>query len=969
MHQTEIASSPLQPGPTVRKRPRLSPIVRALEAAARGELPPALPVRGRGPSARLARAANRLIERQRELYSAIAAAAEGTAPPAGTDPPVGQLGVAREHVALLAWQAQQAAKVAAALDRGDLSRSMSLETPGGAPLEGQARRTALSINSLVRRLAAIRSEVIRIAEEVGTAGRLGGRAEVEGASGAWKELVDGVNLLAANLTAQVRNIALVTSAVARGDLSHKITVPAHGEILELKETINDMVSQLRAFAAEVTRVAREVGTDGNLGGQARVHGVSGTWKDLTDSVNMLAGNLTAQVRNIAAVTTAVANGDLSRKITVDARGEILELKSTVNGMVDQLRAFTAEVTRVTREVGSHGAFGEQAHVPDVAGSWKDLTDSINDMIVDLRESTRANEEQDWLKTNLARLSGLMQGQQDLTPLATAVLAELAPQVGSQYGSLFVARREGGQTVLELVSSYGQADEDATRRRFALGEGLVGQCARERRTLVVEDLPEGYVRVRSGVGEAPPRALIVVPLLFQGEVRGAMELASFKSFTTGHRALLDHLAQGLGVVLNTIATNMRTQELLEELRTSNAELEKRTAELEDKARQVALVSRYKSEFLANVSHELRTPLNSLLILAQLLADNEGKNLTAEQVDYARTIHSSGQELLALINQILDLSKIESGKMQVDLRPTATREVVAAVERTFRPAVRPEIEFSVSIADAVPQCVLTDAQRLQQVLKNLLANAFKFTDNGRVELAVRVSEESPPSGADLVLALAVSDTGIGIPEEKQAIVFEAFQQGDASTSRTYRGTGLGLTISRDLASLLGGRITLRSTPGAGSTFTLLLPVSVAAAAQEKPRPQPQRPRPPAASTDLAGLQVLLVDDDPHNLYAVTALLEKMRVRVRVAASARECYEALDENPDVDVVLMDVMMPEIDGLEATQHLRERFADLPIIALTAKALPGDKERCLAAGCCEFATKPVTPERLAELLRKWGRT
>jgi signal transduction histidine kinase/HAMP domain-containing protein len=776
-------------------------------------------------------------------------------------------------------------------------------------------------------------------------------------------LVDGVNLLAANLTAQVRNIALVTSAVARGDLSHKITVPAHGEILELKETINDMVSQLRAFAAEVTRVAREVGTDGNLGGQARVPGVSGTWKDLTESVNMLAGNLTAQVRNIAAVTTAVANGDLSRKITVDARGEIHELKSTVNGMVDQLRAFTAEVTRVTREVGSRGHFGEQAHVPGVAGSWKDLTDSINDMIVDLRESTISNEEQDWLKTNLARLSGLMQGQPRLDALASAVLTELAPQVCAQYGSLFVARREGSGTVLDLVSGYGVAE--TAHRRFLAGEGLVGQCAKERRVVLVDDLPPDYVRVRSGVGEAVPRALIVVPLLFQGEVRGVLELASFRSFTAAHRALLDQLAQGLGVVLNTIATTMRTQELLEELRASNAELEKRTAELEDKAQQVALVSRYKSDFLANVSHELRTPLNSLLILAQLLAQNDGGNLTPEQVDYARTVHSSGQDLLALINQILDLSKIESGKMQVEVRPAAVRDVIAAIERTFRPAVKQGIDFAVSVADEVPRWVLTDAQRLQQVLKNLLANAFKFTEGGRVELSVRVAPEAAPPGADVILAFSVADTGIGIAEDKQELIFEAFSQADASTSRTYGGTGLGLTISRDLATLLGGRIRLHSVPGAGSTFTLHLPVTVAEAPKDRPPPPAiSRPRTPAA--DLAGLKVLLVDDDAHNLYAVTALLEKLRIRVLVAASARECFDLLDDHPDVDVVLMDVMMPEIDGLEATRRIRERFQSLPVIALTAKALPGDKERCLAAGCSDFATKPVPPERLAELLRQW---
>ncbi|HEY6912604.1 MAG TPA: ATP-binding protein [Myxococcales bacterium] len=967
MEPEPIGPALQHPPRTRRRAARLSPITRALRAAARGEAPEPVPVRGDGPSGRLARAANALIARQQELLEVIARAAAGERT-VQQDPPLpGQWGTAAARVAHLAWEVGETGAVAAALARGDLSRSMATEGPGVRTLDGEALRRTQAMNSLVRRLGAIRSEVIRIAEEVGSQGRLGGHAHVEGAEGAWKELMDGVNLLASNLTSQVRNIALVTRAVARGDLSQKITVPAHGEILELKETINDMVSQLRAFAAEVTRVAREVGTDGKLGGQAAVPGVSGTWKDLTESVNMLAGNLTAQVRNIAAVTIAVAHGDLSRKITVDARGEILELKSTVNGMVDQLRAFTAEVTRVTREVGSKG-MGEQANVPGVAGSWKDLTVSVNQMIVDLGQSTRANEEQDWLKTNLARLSALMQGQAGLEQLSSAILAELCPEVGAQFGSIFVARREKDGPVLERVSGYGLPDT-APRLRFRIGEGLVGQCARERRLLAVEDLPEGYASIRSGTGEAQPRSLILLPLLFQGEVRGVLELASFRAFGAAQRSLLDQLAQMLGVALNTIATSMRSEELLEELRASNAELEKRTAELEEKALQVAQVSRYKTQFLANVSHELRTPLNSLLILAQLLAQNEEGNLSAEQVDHARTILSSGQDLLALINQVLDLSKIESGKMQVDMRPTAIREVIGAVERTLQPMLKDDIAFRVTVGEMVPEWVMTDAQRLQQVLKNLLANAFKFTDHGKVELAVSASREGAPEGKDVVLSFAVSDTGIGIPEDKQALIFEAFQQADASTSRTYGGTGLGLTISRDLAALLGGQLALRSAPGSGSTFTLRLPVEVAPAppAQEGLRPLRAAG---CAEPGKRGPKVLLVDDDGHNLYAVATALEKLGARVVAAQSARDCFALLDENPDVDLVLMDVMMPEMDGLEATRHLRKQanLPDLPVIALTAKALPGDKERCLEAGCSDFATKPVTPESLSDLLRKWGR-
>src|SRR6266850_758322 len=638
---------------------------------------------------------------------------------------------------------------------------------------------------MVDQLRSFASEVTRVAKEVGTEGRLGAQAEVRGVAGVWKELTDNVNVLARN-----------------------ITDPAQGEILELKETVNEMMDQLRAFAAEVTRVAREVGTEGKLGGQAQVPGVAGTWKDLTESVNTLAGNLTSQVRNIALVTTAVANGELLRKITVQARGEIRDLKSTVNAMVDQLRAFTAEVIRVTREVGAQGKLGGQANVPGVAGSWKDLTDSINEMIVDLRESTQANEAQDWLNTNLARLSGLLQARRSPEELGRIVLGELAPQVSAQYAALFVAEPgNGGAPSLRRISTYGHPGA-AGGERFGPGEGLVGQCALEKRILSVDEIPSGYVAIRSGIGEAPPRSLLVVPALFEGEVMGVIELGSLPGFKPVHRVLLEKLAEGIGVVLNTIATTSRTEHLLEELKASNAELAKRTSDLEDKAQQLALVSRYKSEFLANMSHELRTPLNSVLILARLLSENAREHLDAEEVQYAATIHSSGHELLTLINQILDLSKIESGRLEIDLRPVDLRKLAGTLERTFRPTLAEGIELDVSISPRVPEMVLTDEQRLQQVLKNLLSNAFKFTQAGRVELAV----ELEPGGsrfnvaalrsAPQVLKLAVSDTGIGIPPEKHELIFEAFQQADTSTSRTFGGTGLGLTISRELARLLGG-----------------------------------------------------------------------------------------------------------------------------------------------------------------------
>jgi signal transduction histidine kinase/HAMP domain-containing protein len=961
-------------------------IAEVTTAVARGDLSRKITVPAQGEILELKDTVNQMVEQLRSFAGEVTRVARevGTEGKLGGQADVkGVSGTWKDltdNVNILAGnltdQVRNIAKVTTAVANGDLSQKITVD------VRGEVLALKNTINTMVDQLRSFASEVTRVAKQVGTEGTLGAQAEVRGVAGVWEDLTDNVNVLARNLTDQVRNIALVTTAVARGDLSRKITVPARGEILELKETVNEMVDQLRAFAAEVTRMAREVGTEGKLGGQARVPGVAGTWKDLTESVNMLAGNLTSQVRNIALVTTAVANGELSRKITVPARGEIRDLKSTVNAMVDQLRAFTAEVIRVTREVGSQGKLGGQANVPGVAGSWKDLTDSINEMIVDLRESTQANEAQDWLNTNLARISGLLQGQRSLEELGRIVLGELAPKVSAQYAALFVAEGAGNAPTLRRISAYGHPHPSAgAGERFAPGEGLVGQCAVEKRILAVDELPLGYVLVRSGIGEAPPRSLLVVPALFEGEVKGVIELASLPGFKPKHRVLLEKLAEGIGVVLNTIATTSRTEHLLEELKASNAELAKRTRDLEDKAKQLALVSRYKTEFLANMSHELRTPLNSVLILAHLLSENARGNLDAEEVQYASTIHSSGQDLFNLINQILDLSKIEAGKLQIELRPVALREVTSTLERMFRPTLAEGIEFSVSIAPHVPDTVLTDASRLQQVLKNLLSNAFKFTRRGLVDLKIdleRGGSRFNAAGllaAPQVLAVSVSDTGIGIPAEKHELIFEAFQQADSSTSRTFGGTGLGLTISRELARLLGGEIRLRSTPGEGSTFTLyfpmLLPVESREEASESPPQKPAAEAPaPELIAKLRGCRVLLVDDDVHNLFAVTSLLERYGVQVLPAKDAQDCFDLLASNRSVDLVLMDVMMPEIDGLEATRRIRKlpEHASLPIVALTAKALPGDRERCLEAGCSDFATKPVGPETLAALLSKWAR-
>ncbi|WP_030303329.1 HAMP domain-containing protein [Streptomyces katrae] len=1130
----------------------------------------------------------------------------------------------------LTAQVRSIAEVTTAVAQGDLTQKIRVDA------RGEILELKETINTMVDQLSAFADEVTRVAREVGTEGNLGGQATVRGVSGTWKDLTDNVNVMASNLTGQVRSIAQVATAVARGDLSQKIVVEAKGEVAALAGVINTMVDTLSAFADEVTRVAREVGTEGRLGGQAQVPNVAGTWKDLTDNVNSMANNLTGQVRNIALVTTAVANGDLSKKIDVDARGEILELKTTINTMVDQLSAFAAEVTRVAREVGSEGRLGGQAEVEGVSGTWKRLTenvnelagnltrqvraiaevasavaegdltrsitvdasgevaelkDNINSMVGSLRESTRANQEQDWLKSNLARISGLMQGHRDLAAVAELVMDELTPLVAAQYGAFYLAEDRPGGTVLTLVGSYGRPADAEVGTRFTLGESLVGQAARSHRIIATDQVPGDYV-ISSGLGHTTPGSLIILPIVVDDQVLGVIELASFSAFTPVHRDFLTQLMETIGANVNTIVANARTDELLgesqrltgelqarseelqvqqEELQRSNAELEEKAAllasqnsdieaknleieqarqELETRAQQLSLASTYKSEFLANMSHELRTPLNSLLILAQLLAQNPSRNLTPKQVEYAGIIHSAGSDLLQLINDILDLSKVEAGKMDINPERVDLPQLLEYVDATFRPmTTQKSLGFTVTTAPDAPDDLLTDDARLRQILRNLLSNAVKFTERGGVELRIEpATAPEIPAGLSRrgpMLAFRVRDTGIGIPEQQLESVFGAFQQADGTTSRKYGGTGLGLSISREIAQLLGGAVVAESTPGQGSTFTLYLPVSRSdyegAPATDAPVPFPpggtsgaagpgrpdapalpaqRRPRrllvieerpngllslvaesaardfaprhevtgerggiqvvnatssreaaaalasdpfhcvvleldmpdgealdfldaldgDPALSSlpvlahnnprvrtgqeealrersasrhvellssldelrerialhlsaeqpgdvlppghgvaerqqavhvldgDLAGRTVLVVDDDARNLFALSGILELHGMHVLHAEDGRKGIDALTHHTGVDLILMDVMMPELDGYAATAEIRRMpaYKGLPIIAVTAKAMPGDREKSLAAGASDYVTKPVDADDLIARVRHW---
>ncbi|MFD3825727.1 HAMP domain-containing protein, partial [Streptomyces sp. NPDC058625] len=1048
----------------------------------------------------------------------------------------------------LTLQVRNIAEVTTAVAKGDLSKKITVDA------KGEILELVTTVNTMVDQLSSFAEQVTRVAREVGTEGILGGQAHVPGVTGIWKDLSDNVNLMAKNLTTQVRNISQVSAAVASGDLTRQVTIEARGELAQLADTINIMVKTLSSFAEQVTKVAREVGTDGILGGQAHVPGVAGTWKDLTESVNRMASNLTGQVRNIAMVTTAIAKGDLTKKIDIDARGEILELKTTINTMVDQLSSFAEEVTRVAREVGTEGQLGGQARVRDVDGTWRDLTESVNEMagnltrqvraiarvatavargdlnlkidvdasgeiqelqdyvnkmIANLRDTTIANEEQDWLKGNLARISALMQGRRDLEDVASLIMSELTPVVSAQHGAFFLsmpladgedvsAAADDDQYELRMLGSYGYS-LGSMPTSFRPGEGLIGTAAMEKRTILVENAPSGYLKISSGLGEAPPAQVIVLPVLFEGTVLGVIELASFTAFTHIQKDFLNQIAEMIATSVNTISVNTKTelllaqsQELTEQLQERSAELEQRqkalqasNAELEEKAEllarqnrdievknteieearqvleeraeQLAVSMRYKSEFLANMSHELRTPLNSLLILAKLLADNADGNLSPKQVEFAETIHGAGSDLLQLINDILDLSKVEAGKMDVSPTRIALVQLVDYVEATFRPLTAEKgLDLSVRVSPELRATLHTDEQRLLQVLRNLLSNAVKFTDSGSVELVIRPARDDVPQAireqlleagsltdpdADLI-AFSVSDTGIGIAASKMRVIFEAFKQADGTTSRKYGGTGLGLSISREIAQLLGGEIHAQSEPGRGSTFTLYLPLhpselpphgyqqsmpalesggparpaGSSGAGVETPaevtsyretqngpaalfrrrrrplpeleqRPAPQQPEqwlgtPVASVTEqdpaprsqrgirFGGQKVLIVDDDIRNVFALTSVLEQHGLSVLYAENGREGIEVLEQHDDVAVVLMDIMMPEMDGYATTTAIRRmpQFAGLPIIALTAKAMKGDREKAIESGASDYVTKPVDPDHLLSVMQQWMR-
>jgi signal transduction histidine kinase/DNA-binding response OmpR family regulator/HAMP domain-containing protein len=844
---------------------------------------------------------------------------------------------------------------------------------------------------MVDQLNSFAFEVTRVAREVGTEGKLGGQAEVQGVAGTWKDLTDSVNMMASNLTNQVRGIAKVVTAVATGNLKQKLSIVSRGEVAQLTDTINEMIDTLAVFADQVTTVAREVGVEGRLGGQASVPGASGIWKNLTENVNQLAENLTTQVRAISDVASAVTKGDLTQMIRVEAKGEVEELK-----------------------------------------------DTINQMIANLKETTLRNQEQDWLKSNLAKFTQMLQGQKDLNTVTRRILSELAQVVNAQQGMFYILEQDENDldiNKLKLFSAYAFNEELDITKEFALGQGLVGQVAVEKERILLNNVPREYLKIGSGLGEASPASVIVLPVLFEKEIKAVIELASFESFSEIHLDFLTQLTESIGIVLNTIETNSKTEQLLEqsqsltdelrrtneelqdkahllakqkeEVETKNKEVEEARLSLEEKAEQLQLTSKYKSEFLANMSHELRTPLNSLLILAQQLYENHEGNLSEKQIRYAKTIHSCGDDLIQLINDILDLSKIESGYISTDFINVRFNEITSFVETTFKHISESKnLRFGIEMDNNLPDTLETDIQRLNQILKNLLSNAFKFTEKGEVKLRVYEAnhnwKQSNPSldNAKTVVAFEIKDTGIGISKDKQNIIFEAFQQAEGSTSRKYGGTGLGLSISRGLADLLGGSIELESEPGLGSTFTLYLPIDYKPEHFKKEKqssltiseykvgaendgsiiqsvPTVKIPE----IRDLEGINeiineigddrntigagdkvVLVVEDDVRFAKIMIEKAHEVDLKVVVATNFADVFDLANKYSPVAVTL-DVKLPDASGWRILDLFKNdiNFRHIPVHLIS-----GEENRLLAMqrGARSFNLKPLKTEALTVLFK-----
>jgi len=881
----------------------------------------------------------------------------------------------------LTVQLRDMSKVATAIASGDLTQKITVD------VRGEILQIKDVINTMVDQLSSFASEVTRVAREVGTEGKLGGQAAVEGGAGTWKDLTDSVNSMASNLTAQVRNIAGVTTAVAKGDLSKKITVDVRGEILELKDTINTMVDQLRSFAAEVTRVAREVGTEGKLGGQAVVTGVSGTWKDLTDNVNFMASNLTDQVRGIAKVVTAVAKGDLKRKLFLEAKGEIAELAETINNMIDTLATFADQVTTVAREVGVEGKLGSQANVPGAAGTWRDLTDNvnrlaanlttqlraiadvatsvtkgdltrsieveaqgevafvkdnINEMIRNLRDTTLRNKEQDWLKTNLAKFTRMLQGQRDFLTVGKLILSEVAPLISAQQGAFYMMDKSNGESQLKLLASYASQEGNGAKNRFKMGESLVGQAALEKRRILLTDVPRNYAKVSSGLGEFHPTNVVVLPILFEGEVKAVMELSSVQRFSPAHEAFLDQLTESIGIVLNTIEAGTQTENLLKQSQSLAAELQKTNLELEEKARS----NLAKDHFLAMLSHELRTPLTP--VLASALALESEPELPKEIHESLQMIRRNVELEARLIDDLLDLTRIDQGKVQLNFEVVDAHILLQnALEICQAEIDRKHLTISVNLA-AHKMHMRADPARLQQIFWNLINNAVKFTpSNGQITIAAS-------NDAAGQLRVEIADTGLGIEHETLPKIFDAFEQGGRTQ---LGGLGLGLAISKTLVEAHKGSITAQSAGrNKGSTFTLVFPTCEKTETQTAPDVSPRL-------SQRQPMRLLLVEDHEDTNRSLTNLLRRRGYHVKSALNLESALK-LSDAEQFDVLISDLALPDGSGIELMRKLSSNQTLLGI-ALTGFGMEQDIRKSKEAGFQHHLVKPIDLNKLDALIQQ----
>jgi HAMP domain-containing protein/CheY-like chemotaxis protein/signal transduction histidine kinase len=1034
----------------------------------------------------------------------------------------------------LTSQVRDIAKVTTAVANGDLTQKITVKA------EGEVEELKETINKMVDSLYIFSSEVTRVAREVGTKGLLGGQASVPGVAGTWLELTNNVNGFAANLTSQVRDIAKVTTAVAYGDLTQKITVNAEGEVAELKDTINKMVDNLDTFSSEVTRVAREVGTEGILGGQASVPGVAGTWLYLTNNVNGLAANLTSQVRDIANVTTAVAYGDLSQKITVESKGEVAKLKDTINIMVDNLDTFSSEVTRVAREVGTEGILGGQASVPGVAGTWldltnnvnglaanltsqvrdianvaaavakgdlsqkitivskgeiaelkntinlmvdsfldvvaqtrliaegnfsvenkprsekDDLTESINKMTLSLRNITEKNDKENWLKTGQTELNDLMRGEQTMLDMSKKIITYISKYIGAKVGVFYL--KEDDDETFNLTSSYAFTKRKQHVKNIKIGEGIIGQAALERQPILLSELPEDYIFINSGTGKASPKNLLVTPLVLENDIKAVIELGSFNNFSNAQLEFLNTISENVAIAISTTQAKEKMNLLLEEsqrqqeemkrsneeleeqtqrlkesemklqqqseaLRSTNEELEEKSEnlekqkeniekqnkaieksklEIEEKAEELKLSGKYKSEFLANMSHELRTPLNSLLILSKQLEKNANKNLTPRQLKDIKIIYDGGQDLLILINGIMDLSKVEAGKMPLLIKNTKIDNIISSMENQFTPVASDKgISFKITKENKIPQTILTDGQRVEQILKNLLSNAFKFTETGSITVKIHTPKPNIVSMKNGLIpkntiAFSVIDTGIGIATEKQKSIFEAFQQSDGSISRKYGGTGLGLTISRELAALLGGELHIDSELGQGSTFTLYLPIEheikentetldlkldtnktkdVPSSSKDSheesfytDRMIADRRLEESYTDDRDDIKegdktLLVVEDDEAFANILFGIAKDNGYKCLYAGFGKSGYDlAISHNPTA--IILDVKLPDIDGIKVLENLKfnlkTRHIPVHVISVSDKKIDA-----ITKGALGFLKKPASMEDILAVFKQ----